>query len=140
MSISYILVGVFIIAVLGFIYYSANKMHNAKKVPTSKKIKVLDNKNFKNVIARGVVLVDFWAPWCGPCQTIAPVLNEIAETESEKVTVAKVNVDNQQQIASKLKVKSIPTLVMFKDGKEINRFVGYKPKRFLMKQVDSACS
>jgi thioredoxin 1 len=138
MSISNILLGVFIVAVLVFIYYSSKKMHNMPKVANSKKIKVLDNKNFKNIIGRGVVLVDFWAPWCGPCQMIAPVLNDIAETESDKVTVAKVNVDNQQQIAGKFKVKSIPTLIMFKDGKEINRFVGYKPKRFLMKQVSLA--
>jgi thioredoxin 1 len=113
-------------------------MNNIAKVPNSKNIRVLDNKNFKNIIGRGVVLVDFWAPWCGPCKMIAPVLNEIAETESDKVTIAKVNVDHQQDLAGKFKVKNIPTLIMFKDGKEINRFVGYKPKRFLMKQVNMA--
>lgn len=138
MSISFIVGAVLIVAFLVYIGYSHKKMNNIAKVPNSKKIKVLDNKNFKNVIGNGIVLVDFWAPWCGPCKMIAPVLNEIAETESDKVTVAKVNVDHQQQIAGKFKVKSIPTLIMFKDGKEINRFVGYKPKRFLMKQVNLA--
>ena len=138
MSISFIIVAVLVVAFLAYIGYSHKKMNNMPKVPTSKKIRVLDNKNFKYVIGNGVVLVDFWAPWCAPCKMIAPVLNEIAETESDKVTIAKVNVDHQQQIANKFKVKSIPTLIMFKDGKEINRFVGYKPKRFLMKQVSLA--
>jgi len=138
MSTSFIIGGSLIIAFLGYIYYSTKKMNNIAKVPNSKNIRVLDNKNFKNIIARGVVLVDFWAPWCGPCKMIAPVLNEIAETESDKVTIAKVNVDYQQDLAGKFKVKNIPTLIMFKDGKEINRFVGYKPKRFLMKQVNLA--
>ncbi len=138
MSTSFIIGGSLIIAFLGYIYYSTKKMNNIAKVPNSKNIRVLDNKNFKNIIGRGVVLVDFWAPWCGPCKMIAPVLNEIAETESDKVTIAKVNVDHQQDLAGKFKVKNIPTLIMFKDGKEINRFVGYKPKRFLMKQVNMA--
>lgn len=140
MSTSFIIGASLIIAFLGYIYYSTKKMNNIVKVPNSKNIRVLDNKNFKNIIGRGVVLVDFWAPWCGPCKMIAPVLNEIAETESDKVTIAKVNVDHQQDLAGKFKVKNIPTLIMFKDGKEINRFVGYKPKRFLMKQVHLARS
>ncbi len=138
MTTSYIIVGSISLAFLVYLYFSYKKMHNMAKVPDSKKIRKLDNKNFKAIIGRGVVLVDFWAPWCGPCQMIAPVLNDIAETESDKVTIAKVNVDHQQELAGKFKVKCIPTMIMFKDGKEINRYVGYKPKSFLMKQVKLA--
>jgi len=74
----------------------------------------------------------------GHAKRLPLFLNETAETESDKVTITKVNVDQQQQIAGKFKVKSIPTLIMFKDRIEINRFVGYKPKRFLMKQISLA--
>ena len=82
-----------------------------------------------------MVLVDFWAPWCSPCKLIAPVLNEIAEEQQGKIRIGKVNVDNQQALAAKYKVRNIPTLVLFKNGKEVKRFVGVKPKKALMAEV-----
>ncbi|NOY95220.1 MAG: thioredoxin [Chlorobi bacterium] len=111
-------------------------MKDIPNVANSKKIKVLNNKNFKPVIRSGVVLVDFWAPWCGPCKMVSPVLNEIAE-ETDKVTIAKVNVDLQQPLAGKYKVRNIPTLIMFNKGKEVKRFVGAKSKKFLMKEINA---
>ncbi|NJO88024.1 MAG: thioredoxin [Chloroflexia bacterium] len=99
-------------------------------------IKILNNKNFKTQIKSGVVMVDFWAPWCGPCKMVAPTLNSIAETESDKVIVAKVNVDKEQQIAQKFKIRNIPTMIIFKDGKEAKRIVGVKSKKMLMKEVE----
>jgi thioredoxin 1 len=95
---------------------------------------VLGNKNFKPVIRRGITLVDFWAPWCGPCKMVAPILNELAETEN-RVTIAKLNVDQQQQLAQKFKVRNIPTLIMFRDGREVRRYVGVKTKKFLEKEI-----
>ena len=128
----------FFVVLIGFFIYSYYRMKNAKTVENSRNIKVLANKNFKSLIRKkGVVLVDFWAPWCGPCKVIAPVLNEIADTE-ENVTVAKVNVDHQQSLAKKLKVRNIPTLILFKDGTEVHRFVGVKSKKAIMKEVNSA--
>lgn len=135
MSITVIIVLAFIAILIGLITYNYFKMKNAEPVTNSSKIIVLGNKNFKTIIRKGVVLVDFWAPWCGPCKMVAPVLNDIAETE-ENIKVAKVNVDQQQPLAKKFKVRNIPTLVIFKDGVEVQRLVGVKTKKQILKAVN----
>ena len=117
------------------IFFNRLKMKSLPNTPESLKIKTLSNKNFKPVIRSGTVLVDFWAPWCGPCKMMAPVLNDIAETAANEVTIGKVNVDNQQQLAQKYKVRNIPTLVLFSNGREVKRFMGVKSKKFLLKEI-----
>ena len=82
------------------------------------------------------VVVDFWAELCGPCKMIAPVLEEIAGELGEKITIAKVNVDDNPQIAQRYGITSIPTLMMFKDGKLVDRVVGAMPKGELQKFID----
>ena len=136
MSVTVIIVVGVIVLLIGLITYNYFKMKNAEPVPDSKKIKVLGNKNFKTVIRRGIVLVDFWAPWCGPCKMVAPILNDIAESENN-LTIAKVNVDQNQPLAQKFKVRNIPTLIMFKDGVEVHRFVGVKTKKQIMREVNA---
>jgi thioredoxin 1 len=131
----YIIVGVLILF-FGLIVFNYFKMKNAKPVKTSKQIKVLANKNFKNITKKGVVLVDFWAPWCAPCKIIAPLLNDIAESQNG-FTVAKVNVDHNQQLAKKYKVKSIPTMVILKNGTVAGRIIGVKTKRAILKEVNA---
>ena len=74
------------------------------------------------------VLVDFWAPWCGPCKALGPVLSEIADERNTEIKVVKVNIDDNQEYAFKLGVMSIPTLVVFKDGQPIDKIVGAHPK------------
>ncbi|MEW6273521.1 MAG: thioredoxin [Bacillota bacterium] len=108
----------------------------------SESIQVLDSASFKEFIAsaKNPVLVDFWAPWCGPCKMIAPVLEEIAAEYAGKLQVAKLNVDENQGPASDFKVSSIPTLILFKNGQEMERSIGFKTKGDLKKFVDKHLS
>lgn len=81
------------------------------------------------------VLVDFWAEWCGPCKMIAPILKDVAEEQNGKLKVAKLDVDGNMATARRFGVSSIPTLILFKDGKAVQRVVGYTPKDRLMKTL-----
>jgi thioredoxin 1 len=87
--------------------------------------------------ADGPVLVDFWAPWCGPCRVVHPILEEIA-AEREELTVFSLNVDDNQQTAGRYEVLSIPTMILFKDGAEAKRVVGALPKRRLEAELEPA--
>ncbi len=79
------------------------------------------------------VIVDFWASWCGPCRMMAPVIEEIAQDYAGRMLVGKVNVDENRQTAASFGITSIPTLVLFKDGKEVTRFMGFRPKEEILR-------
>jgi thioredoxin 1 len=85
--------------------------------------------------AKGVILVDFWAAWCGPCKMIAPIVEQIADENPDKITVGKLDVDANGETAMKYGVMSIPTLILFKDGQPVERLVGYMPKERLMAKI-----
>ena len=93
------------------------------------------DKSFPQEIEEGLVLVDFWATWCGPCKMIAPVLEELDAEMSETVKIVKVDVDDNQETAGQFGIMSIPTLLLFKDGQPVEKVVGFQPKEALVQLV-----
>ena len=105
----------------------------------SDKISHLTSATFKDAIATATtpVLVDFWAPWCGPCKMIAPILEELAGELDGKLAVRKVNVDDSRDIAAQYGIRAIPTLLLFKDGKLADQYVGMMDKATLKSKVEA---
>ncbi|WP_416827602.1 thioredoxin [Ectobacillus polymachus] len=93
------------------------------------------DQTFSTETAEGLVLVDFWAPWCGPCKMIAPVLEELAEELGDKVKIVKVDVDENQETAVKFQVMSIPSLFVIKNGEVVETTLGFQPKESLQALV-----
>ncbi|OWZ84537.1 thioredoxin [Natranaerobius trueperi] len=102
------------------------------------KVLELTDDNFKKEVIQsgGPVLVDFWAPWCGPCKMVAPVIEDVAEEMDGKVKVCKVNVDENTDTAGEYSVMSIPTILLIKDGEVQDQVVGYLPKEDLIKKIE----
>jgi thioredoxin 1 len=98
----------------------------------SEKLKDLNADNFNATIASGTVLVDFWAPWCGPCKMQTPILEKVADKIGDKAVIAKVNVDEAPTLAAQFGVRSIPTLILFKDGQKVKDFIGVQQEAALV--------
>ena len=94
----------------------------------SELVKHLTDTEFSTATAQGVTLVDFWAPWCGQCRAVAPILDELATELKGQVSFAKINVDEQGEIAGKFGIQSIPTMILMKDGKPVGKMVGAQGK------------
>lgn len=99
----------------------------------------ITNQNFEQEVAKSdrLVLVDFWATWCGPCRAIGPVIEELEQQYKGKVTVGKINVDEEQALARKYKVMSIPTIMLFKNGEVVDKVVGLRSKEDLEEIIES---
>lgn len=105
----------------------------------SKTVKLIED-NFENEVLKSdiPVLVDFWADWCGPCRVLGPVIEEIAEEYDGKLKVGKLHVDENPTIASKYNIRGIPTMIIFRDGKQVDQLVGALPKNDIRNAIDGA--
>ncbi|KRE49171.1 thioredoxin [Paenibacillus sp. Soil724D2] len=101
-------------------------------------VKQISDATFNNEIEAGIVLVDFWAPWCGPCKIIAPILDELSAEIGNAAKIVKINVDDNPESASKYNVMSIPTLLVFKNGQLVDQMVGVQPKEKLKAVIEKA--
>lgn len=101
----------------------------------------ITDSSFQNDVLnhKGYVLVDFWAPWCGPCRQIAPIIDEVAQEKSSIVKICKVNVDDNPEVGSELGIRSIPTLILFKDGQKLEMKLGAMSKPMLIEWLNKMC-
>ncbi|MDU7693106.1 MAG: thioredoxin [Helicobacter sp.] len=97
----------------------------------------LTKDNFDSVTKEGVAVVDFWAPWCGPCRMLSPVIDELAAEYKGKVAICKVNTDEQDELSAKYGIRSIPTIVFLKNGEKVDQMIGVTSKQELKKKIDS---
>ena len=135
MQTTLIVIGILVATVFIFRTIAMAKMKNTPMVADNEKVLTLTDANFQQQTKNKVVLVDFWATWCAPCRMMAPVLNDVATELTGNSHVGKVDIQQYESLAQKFKVRSIPTLILFKNGTEINRFVGIKSKEFLLKEI-----
>lgn len=137
METALIIVGLLILAFLILSRVAQKQMKNIPVVADNEKIITLTDKNFQAQTKNKLVLVDFWASWCVPCRMMAPVLNDTASAIDGNTRIGKVNIEEYQTLAQKFKIRSIPTMVLFKNGVEVARFSGVKNKEFLLKQIQN---
>jgi thioredoxin 1 len=128
---TYIIAG----SIIGFVLYSFIKAKNKMNKPPSENVKILTDETFHSTVKSGVSLVDFWAEWCGPCKVQGPIVDEVADEIGDKANICKLDIDHNQKIAGQLGIQSIPTMLLFKDGKIVEKFVGVKPKGVLLKAI-----
>jgi thioredoxin 1 len=135
MQTSYIIAAIILASAVYLFLKARAKMKNIPLVTDHEKILTLTEANFQHQVKNKLILVDFWASWCAPCRVMGPVLNDVAEKLTGNTHVGKVNIEQHQSLAQKFGVRSIPTLILLKNGVEVKRFVGMKDKEFLIHQI-----
>ncbi len=100
---------------------------------------VITEENFEQEVVNSdiPVLLDFWAPWCGPCKMLLPIVDELAKEFEGKIKIGKVNTDENMSLSSKFQITSIPCLILFKNGKPVNKLVGFRPKAVIIQEVNN---
>ncbi len=134
MSIVLLVILIIVVVFVGLTIYNYRRIKKMPIGPESTKIKHLTANTFNQYVKGGICIVDFWAEWCMPCKLMMPVLNELAEKTNYKIY--KVNVDQQQALAARFRIKSIPSLLIFKNGKEVKRIIGVKNKEYILKEIE----
>ena len=132
-----IIISVLVVIIAGYIY-TVNKIRKTPMADNHESIFDLDEKNFDATIKNKTILVDFWAAWCMPCKMLAPVLNELAAELPKDKYIGKVDVEKYPNLSNRFKIRGIPTMILFKDGKEIDRIVGVKTKASLKAKIMEA--
>ncbi len=140
----WIALSVIVIAVAGFYFFNRSETngHNsssADRIVSDSEAKgalVMTSGNFDETISKGVVLVDFWATWCAPCRIQGPIVDELAKDMAGKAVISKLDVDDYRELAMRYQVTGIPTLIIFKDGQAVRRFVGVQQKETLAAAIN----
>lgn len=103
-------------------------------------VKEVTDQTFESEVLQnpGVTLIDFWAPWCGPCRMLSPIVEELAQTYGDRATIAKMNVDDNPETPGRYGIQGIPTLMLFKDGELVDTMVGLQPKEVLAERLEAA--
>jgi len=125
-----------ILIIFSFILIRIFKKLSTTEQPVSDNVIELTDENFKQTIEKGISLVDFWAPWCLPCKVQNPIINQLADELVGKAKICKLNIDDHQRTAIQYNIKSIPNLVIFKNGKPVKQFIGVKPKMLVKNAVE----
>jgi thioredoxin 1 len=137
MKTTIIIAGIIIAFIGSLMLLARSRMKSIPTVADNDNILTLTDKNFQYQTKNKLILVDFWASWCTPCRIMAPVLNEVADELTGNSYVGKVNIEEYQSLAQKFQVRNIPTLILLRNGVEVNRFVGIKNKEFLIQQINN---
>lgn len=121
------------VAIIAITIYQRYKLAK-QPISASKSLMVIDltDETFQETIKTGVTLVDFWAPWCGPCRSQNPIINKIADEVGDTAKICKINVDEHKKSAVQMKIKNIPNIIIFKDGEAVKQIIGAKPKHLIM--------
>lgn len=131
-----IIIASIIVAVIVLVAYTRYKFKKMPLADPHESMLILNEKNFDQRLKNKLVLVDFWAEWCAPCRVMLPTLNDVSAASDGSYIVGKVDVDKNQALAQRLQIRSIPTLVVFRNGKEVARYVGIKSKKFLIDELN----
>ncbi len=126
-----------LVILVSLVAYNTNSYAQKADKPAASKVLTVTDNDFDKTIKKGITMVDFWAVWCGPCRRQGPIVEEIANEVGKKIKIGKLDVDNNKVTSNTYNVRNIPTLIIFKDGKEVKRLVGLQDKQTLLNELNA---